>query len=124
MSRDPKSNYYDAGGIETLDIIKAKLTPEQYRGYLLGNIIKYSCRINHKHDNDTGKSRDVDKIQHYSKELIKLFDSSLRYKVGKFNDNDGLNYYQWFVSDFESPIIICQTEAEAIAKCAELNAKR
>ena len=26
---DPKSRYYDHGGIETLDILKAKLTPEQ-----------------------------------------------------------------------------------------------
>lgn len=41
MSKDQKRTYYDAGGIETLDVIKAKLTPEQYHGYLLGNVIKY-----------------------------------------------------------------------------------
>lgn len=40
--------HYRAGGIETIDIIKAKLTPEQYKGYLLGNIIKYSTRLNFK----------------------------------------------------------------------------
>ena len=44
--RDPNSRHYDAGNLETLDIIKAKLTPEQYEGFLLGNIIKYSCRAN------------------------------------------------------------------------------
>ena len=27
---DPKSSYYDAGGISTMDIIKAKLTDEQF----------------------------------------------------------------------------------------------
>jgi len=30
MSVDPESSYYDAGEIETIDIIKAKLTPEQF----------------------------------------------------------------------------------------------
>ena len=60
--RDPKSRYYGAGGIETLDIIKAKLTQEQYNGWLLGNIIKYSCRVNHKDQ----KARDVEKIIFYS----------------------------------------------------------
>lgn len=49
MSIDPKSTYYDAGGIETLEVIRAKLTPEQYTGYCLGNTIKYICRANFKH---------------------------------------------------------------------------
>ena len=62
MSKDKKSEYYDAGGIETIEIIKAKLTPEQYQGYLLGNIIKYSCRANFKKDFD----RDIEKINKYS----------------------------------------------------------
>ena len=45
---DSKSRYYDAGGIETLEIIRAKLTPEQYDGYLMVNAIKYLCRANFK----------------------------------------------------------------------------
>ena len=65
MSIDPKSTYYDQGGIETLEIIKAKLTPEQYVGYLLGNIIKYSCRLNWKNQLE----RDVEKIGIYSEKL-------------------------------------------------------
>lgn len=40
--------HYEAGGIETIEFIKAKLTPEQYRGYLLGTIIKYLSRTNTK----------------------------------------------------------------------------
>jgi len=63
MSKDTKSSYYDAGGIETLDIIKAKLTPEQYKGYLLGNVIKYSCRMNFKTPDIT---RDAEKVTYYS----------------------------------------------------------
>lgn len=73
MSRDPKSTYYDAGGIETLDVIKAKLTPEQYRGYLLGNAIKYACRFNFKGSSE----RDAEKLAIYSKEL-----AAIAYKQG------------------------------------------
>ena len=64
MSKDEKSNYYDAGGIETLDIIKAKLTPEQYQGYLLGNAIKYQLRMMHKTPDNPGS--DAEKASNYS----------------------------------------------------------
>ena len=40
--------HYKVGGIETIDYIKAKLTPDEYRGYLKGNLLKYSSRIGHK----------------------------------------------------------------------------
>ena len=62
MSKDPKSTYYDQGGIETLEIIRAKLTSEQFRGYVLGNIIKYACRLNWKGQEE----RDVEKVHNYS----------------------------------------------------------
>lgn len=64
MSRDEKSNYYDAGGIETIDVIKAKLTDEQYKGYLLGNAIKYQCRMMHK--TPENPHRDAEKAANYS----------------------------------------------------------
>lgn len=71
MSRDKDSSYYDAGGIETLDIIKAKLTPEQYSGFLLGNALKYQCRYNWKHAG-RGKLRDAIKASNYLKWLSEL----------------------------------------------------
>jgi hypothetical protein len=61
MSRDDKSTYYDVGGIETIDIIRAKLTEEQWRGYCLGNAIKYACRYNHKGTPE----RDAEKAANY-----------------------------------------------------------
>ena len=47
-------------GIETIDIIRAKLTDEEYRGYLKGTIMKYDTRIGLKGSeqdaiNDAGK---------------------------------------------------------------------
>lgn len=58
---DPASRYYDAGGIEVQEIIKAKLTPEQYKGFCLGNIIKYACRANFKKNFE----RDIEKVGFY-----------------------------------------------------------
>ena len=65
---DPKSSHYDAGGIETIEILRAKLTKEQYKGYLLGNIIKYSTRANFKDQ----FNRDIEKINVYSDQLKQL----------------------------------------------------
>ena len=67
---DPKAMYYSSGGVEVLDVIKAKLTPEQYKGWLLGNLIKYACRANHK-----GQfARDIEKVNFYSKEMFNILE--------------------------------------------------
>ncbi len=65
MTTDHKSTYYDAGGIETIEIIRAKLTDDQCIGYLLGNCLKYACRINFKDD----PIRDAEKLAYYSRWL-------------------------------------------------------
>ena len=47
---DSKINpdHYKIGGIETIAYIEAKLTKEQFKGYLVGNVIKYICRFEDK----------------------------------------------------------------------------
>ncbi len=40
--------HYKAGGIECIDAIEAALTPEEYAGFIKGNVIKYSWRSKHK----------------------------------------------------------------------------
>ena len=64
MSKDANSSYYDVGGIEVLDVIKAKLTPEQYQGYLLGNALKYQMRMMHK--TPDAPLRDAEKAANYA----------------------------------------------------------
>jgi hypothetical protein len=44
--------HYTAGGIEVIDVIKAKLTEEQFVGYLKGSAIKYILRSGHKHEHE------------------------------------------------------------------------
>ena len=72
MAIDEKSNYYDEGGIEVISIIKAKLTPEQYEGFLLGNALKYLCRVNFKGD----KERDIEKAAVYLSLAKKEFNNN------------------------------------------------
>lgn len=59
--------HYTAGGIETIDYIKAKLTPEEFIGYLKGSVIKYTSRAGKKDD----IVQDLEKAQWYMNRQIK-----------------------------------------------------
>jgi hypothetical protein len=59
--------HYTAGGIETIDYLKAKMSPDEYIGYLRGNIIKYVSRIGIKQGEPP--SKDAGKIVWYAKAL-------------------------------------------------------
>ena len=57
--------HYKVGGIEVIDFIKAKLTPEEFRGYLKGNVLKYTSRAGHKDD----VAQDIGKLVWYANKL-------------------------------------------------------
>lgn len=50
MEFDPvtKPVHYNLGGIECLDAMEASMTPDEFLGYLKGNIFKYLWRWRHK----------------------------------------------------------------------------
>ena len=61
--------HYTEGGMETIEVLQAKLTPEEFRGYLKGNVIKYVTRERHK-----GQSaKDLGKLAWYAKRLAEHF---------------------------------------------------
>lgn len=43
-------SHYKAGGIEAIDYIQAKLSPEEFAGYCRGNMLKYISRVGLKDD--------------------------------------------------------------------------
>lgn len=47
---DPIHNpsHYTNGGIEFIDVLRAKLSPDEFRGFLKGNVLKYTLRAEHK----------------------------------------------------------------------------
>lgn len=55
-------DHYTAGGVEVLDVLKAKLTPEQLFGFYIGNAIKYLTRLNFKGN----KKLDLEKAHNYT----------------------------------------------------------
>lgn len=60
--------HYTAGGIETLDYIKAKV--KDYPSYVAGNILKYVSRYEHKNGIE-----DLKKAQFYLNDLINWMES-------------------------------------------------
>lgn len=66
MSNAVRPDHYKVGGIEPYEYMKMKMTKEQYEGFLLGNVIKYVSRYQHKNGVE-----DLKKAQWYLNELIK-----------------------------------------------------
>ena len=62
-------SHYLVGKLEVIDILKDKMTKEQYKGFLLGNVLKYSMRFEHKN----GKE-DLLKAQKYLNWLIESYE--------------------------------------------------
>ena len=56
-------------GIEVMDVIKSVLTPEEYRGFLKGNVLKYSLRAGKKTDDEM---KDLKKCTEYINYLSKV----------------------------------------------------
>lgn len=65
--------YYYKGGLECIQVIKAQLTPEQYKGYLYGNVLKYMWRWQ-----DKNGLEDLKKAEHYLHWLIEKVEKNGR----------------------------------------------
>jgi hypothetical protein len=58
--------HYRTGDIECIAAIEAAMSPEEFAGYLRGNIIKYIWRYEKKHRNNYRLAlRDLEKAQWY-----------------------------------------------------------
>ena len=57
MKNPISPRHYQDGGVETIEYLRAKLTPEEFRGYIKGNVLKYLSRERGKGGNtDLGKA--------------------------------------------------------------------
>ena len=57
-------SHYKDMGMQPWAVMQAVLTPEEFRGYLKGNVIKYAMRQGKKADTD-----DTGKAKHYAQKL-------------------------------------------------------
>lgn len=56
--------HYKDMGMQPWTVMQAVLTPEEFRGFLKGNVIKYAMRQGKKQDSD-----DTNKAKHYAMKL-------------------------------------------------------
>lgn len=61
--------HYTNGNIECIDALEATLTPEEFKGFCKGNIIKYTWREKHK-----GSLSSIKKAEWYIKRLINFIE--------------------------------------------------
>ena len=62
-----KPVHYAAGSVECIDAIEAQMTPEEFKGYLKGNVVKYLWRERKK-----GGKESLKKARWYLNKLIDL----------------------------------------------------
>jgi hypothetical protein len=64
--------HYKVGGIETIDYMRAKSTPEEFEGYLRLSALKYLSRVGHKHgDHDAARAEEYRKALWFIDRLVR-----------------------------------------------------
>ncbi len=66
-------DHYAAKSIQPWDAMESWFTPEEFRGYLRGNIIKYAARYREK-----GGVTDLRKLRQYADKLIEFEEAQAR----------------------------------------------
>lgn len=72
------NDHYKEMLVEPFELMKAILTPEEFRGFLKGNAIKYAMRAGHKGTAEDAEA-DADKFLFYS--------SALKFEESGVSDN-------------------------------------
>lgn len=62
--------HYVSGGIEVIEVLEKKMTPEAFKGFLMGNVLKYVLRHEYK-----GGLQDLKKARFYLDKWINVSDS-------------------------------------------------
>jgi len=66
-ARQVGGSHYRDMQMQPWDVMQAVLTPEEFRGFLKGNVIKYAMRQGKKEGTD-----DAGKAQHYAQKLAEV----------------------------------------------------
>lgn len=80
-----KPNHYHKGNIDIYEIMQAKLTPEEYKGFCKGNVLKYLLRADLKGN----AINDLKKLQFNQERLLECYEGR-KYIPAHKRDKDGL----------------------------------
>ena len=64
--------HYTTGGIETLDVIRAKMSHDRFEASLMGNVLKYLLRCEYKEK----RIEDIEKAQFYLNALVEEMETN------------------------------------------------
>ena len=64
-------DHYKQMPVQPWDVMQAILSPEEFKGYLKGNLIRYAMRAGHK-GGAQGMEEDIGKFYHYSQKLSEV----------------------------------------------------
>ncbi len=93
-------NHYAQGELEVIDILEDKLTPDEFMGFLKGNVTKYNFRETYKNQDE-----DIAKAEWYQlklKEFVAKGKSIYSRVAKKFTRATGYKFDDEFVSKLES----------------------
>ena len=65
MNNVEHPSHYNQNGTETIEVIKAGMSAEQFEGFLVGNVIKYISRYKYKNGVE-----DLEKARFYLDKLV------------------------------------------------------
>ena len=100
MSDNINPDHYKSGGIETIEYMRAKMSREEFYGYIKGNALKYISREGLKSDKLTDKIDDCKKAIWYLEQMIKVHQTEIAVLEAKVKEDewidDSLHDEGWF----------------------------
>jgi hypothetical protein len=91
MSDAINPDHYKHGGIETIEYIKAKMSPQEYYGYIKGNALKYISREGLKSEKIMDKIDDLKKSIWYIEKMIQVHQQELAVMEAKAKQDEWID---------------------------------
>jgi len=91
MSDTINPDHYTSGGIETIEYIRAKMSKEEFYGYIKGNAMKYISRVDKKSDKLLDKIDDLKKAQWYIERMIQVHQEEIAVLEAKMRQDEWID---------------------------------
>ena len=91
MSDAINPDHYKHGGIETIEYIRAKMSKEEFYGYIKGNAMKYISRVDKKSDKLLDKIDDLKKAQWYIERMIQVHQEEIAVLEAKMRQDEWID---------------------------------
>jgi len=88
MSDPINPEHYKKGGIETIEYLQAKLSNDEFYGYLKGNAMKYISREGLKSEKLLDKIEDCRKAQWYIEQMVKVHQTEIAVLEAKVKEDE------------------------------------